>query len=263
MANRIKWGDYTPFGDFVGRNMEPNCHRFDRKGKNLSVGNTPEDLWALGGRMTWLTAASTMEIVSSSGSDTAAGVGAQFILINGVDADYEPISEFLATNGTSAATTVNSYLRINRILVVAAGSTGYNVGNITIRDSAGSNAQAYMEVEHNVSQGMNFTVPAGYHMVITNVAYAAETGQDVELEPYILAAGSGFTLWANFGDDLIPGGRSTFTRNIYSLIPEKTDVNLRVKKLSGTSGACVVSYTGYLIKGNEYINTNGPHPIGF
>lgn len=248
--------------DLVARNKDLKRSRFDRRGKNISVGANFEDLWVPGGRMTWLTAQDTLNVVSSSTDDDAAGVGARILLIYGVDENYEVVTELVTMDGTTPVTTTNEFFRVNSVQFVSAGSTGYNVGNITITDTTGGTTQAYIEAEIGVYHSMNFSIPAGYHLVLTNISMAAETAQDVELCSFIRAVGAGLPFWACYTDEIIPGGRVAAARNIPSLIPEKTDVNLRVKKLSGTSGACLVSYIGYLYEGNDGVNANRPFNPG-
>ena len=249
-------------GDPIGRNIDPTRARFDKRGKNTAVGATEEDMWSPGGRMTWLTSEDTLDVVSSSSSDTSGGVGAQIILIYGVDENYNIVSELVTLNGTSSVTTTANFFRVNSAQFVFAGSTGYNIGNITITDTSGGSTQGYIEAEIGVHHSMNFAVPVGYHIVLESISVASETNQDVELFTYIRAPGAGLPFWACYTDELVPGGKTTSARIIPSLIPEKTDVNIRVKKTSGSSGICQMSYIGYKIKGDEGVSTTRPFNIG-
>ena len=79
--------------------------------------------WELASNYTFPTAAAQMSLVSTSASDTAVTV-----LILGLDADYNPISEVKTLTGTTPITTTNSYFRINDIVCTA----GNAVGDITL-----------------------------------------------------------------------------------------------------------------------------------
>ena len=68
------------------------------------------------------TANDTIEIVSTSASDTAAGTGAQAVILVYLDEDYlEIISDPIPLNGTAFVTGPTDFFRLNRILVVASG----------------------------------------------------------------------------------------------------------------------------------------------
>ncbi len=80
--------------------------------------------------------AALLDIVSDSGTDTAAGIGAKTIRIFGlVDWDTAEVSEDITMNGTTDVTTTNTYVIINRMEVLTAGSlieaNGPNWGIIT------------------------------------------------------------------------------------------------------------------------------------
>ena len=106
---------------------------------NIATAGTAADVWEGGGNYPLLAAASQLEVVSSSTSDAAAGTGARTVLIQGLDANWLPISETVTLNGTTPVTTVNSYLRVNLFTTTTSGSGGQNAGDLTLRVvSAGS-----------------------------------------------------------------------------------------------------------------------------
>lgn len=251
------------FLDHIGRNMSSTRSRFDKNGENPSVGTTEEDIWVPGGRMTWLTAESTLDVVSSSANDALGGTGAQIVLIYGVDENYAVVSELVNMNGTTPVTTTANFFRVNSAQFVFAGSTGYNEGNITITATTGGSTQAYIEAEVGVHHSMNFSVPAGYNLILYDIVTSNAANQEIFLRTYVRAAGAGLPFWSAYTTQAVPAATvSSRKRSIPSIIPEQTDVNIRVRKVSGTSGYFHMSYSGYLIKDDNSVNTGRTFSIG-
>jgi hypothetical protein len=113
----------------VPNNSQVNIFAFS---DNVKTG-TPVTLWELTGTTAYAfpTSAVQMTLVSTSASDDTRAT----ILINGLDSSWNQISETIALNGTSNVTTVNSYLRINNMIMTSTG-TGQttNVGTITAKN---------------------------------------------------------------------------------------------------------------------------------
>lgn len=120
-----------------------------------------EDLWDAGGNLVRLTSAETMNISSSLASDTSAGVGLQTVLVKGVDGTGAEISEVISMNGTTDVLTVNTYYRVNFLISLTAGSTGYNVGVITATASIAGTVQCQMNADVGLSHNSQYTVPLG------------------------------------------------------------------------------------------------------
>lgn len=112
------------------------------------------------------TAAASINISSSDAeddpvkADTNPGTGAHQIMIEGLDADYREQSEVVTLNGTANVNPVNDYLRIHRAYAQAVGTTGTNVGAITIADGTGTFA-TILAGFGETTRAM-YTVPANY-----------------------------------------------------------------------------------------------------
>ena len=103
-------------------NIENNSiiHKF---GRNTDVGATEEDVWTVGGVYTWLQAPVNLEAISTSANDTIAGTGARIITVEGLDENWNAISEDIEMNGVSATLpTINGFIRINRVFVKEVGT---------------------------------------------------------------------------------------------------------------------------------------------
>lgn len=127
---------------------------------NLGTFTTSEV--AFGNIQNWtkLSSAETMDVTSSSTADDLGGTGANTIFITGVDGDYAEISEVLNMDGTSTVVTANSYLFINRVYVVFAGSGETNAGNITLTATTAGTVQGYVRAGISISEELRYCVPA-------------------------------------------------------------------------------------------------------
>ena len=139
------------------------------RGHNGDIDIGTEDVWEAGGSITYLTSAETMEIASSDANDTSAGTGARTLLLEGVDGTGAYASETITLNGTTDVTSSNSYLRVNFMTLQTAGTTGYNVGNITATATTAATIQDEMDATEGVSQSSHHTVPLGKKCYIVKV----------------------------------------------------------------------------------------------
>lgn len=115
-----------------------NTSTWHKFGYNADIDTAaPEVIAAFGGSINIMTSADTLDVVSSDANDTSAGTGAQSVLITGIDENNAYQIEVVTMNGTTAVTTSNQWLGVNRVVVLSSGSNGSNVGNITIDDTAG------------------------------------------------------------------------------------------------------------------------------
>lgn len=128
--------------------------------------NVAEDVWTVGGTRTNIATAETFSLVSSSASDTAAGIGAQVINVFGVDGDFNLVNESVILNGTTPVLTTNEFLNVYRLAVADSGSSETNVGSITISAPAAVSIQGRIEIGRGITQMTHFTVPLGYSALV-------------------------------------------------------------------------------------------------
>ena len=115
----------------------------------------------LGGVYAGFNAVSALAVTVTSldVNDTAAGTGAQSVIIEGLDANYEEISETVATTGGAATPTTGLFIRVNRAYIGAAGSGGTNAGIILL---AHTTPTTMAQIEAGFGQTMQaaYTIPA-------------------------------------------------------------------------------------------------------
>lgn len=121
---------------------------------NADVDTGSQEIVAsFGGTFNIMTTADTLEVVSTSANDTSLGTGARIVQIIGIDADFLTQTELVTLNGTTAVTTVNSWLGVNRVVVISSGTSQYNEGDINIEDTAGTvGTQAQVLATSSVTQ---------------------------------------------------------------------------------------------------------------
>jgi len=141
-----------------------------------------DDIWDVGGLQTVDTVAQTYEIVSTSASDTAAGIGARVVVVASLDANFDAQITLVVMNGTTAVTLSNTHIRPRLAIVFTAGSNNTNVGDISVRIDGGSTTQTDQRIrilaDAGTSNNSQFTVPAGKSILNLQIALFAPKGED-------------------------------------------------------------------------------------
>lgn len=188
----------------------------------VSTGNYA--VWENVAAYTFPSSAVVMTLQSSSASDTGVSV-----LINGLDANYNMISETVTgVNGTTGTTTVNSYLRINSMFVTTTTAT---VGNITAKNGGTTYAQINAGV--GKTQMAIYTVPAGYEFYLNRIDVFASN-------PYTSSNFLTFTNQQSAGGVTLNIAQSPFVSilDVHRQYPLKyaaqTDIQFKVATSAGT-----------------------------
>ena len=118
-------GRYEPFELQVARGQITWHTRLFQFGANTNIQTSTSTVWSgTTSNYVYPASATVMKISSSDANDASAGTGAQTVNIFGLDANYAEISETVSLNGQTAVNTIGSYLRINQLVVLTAGSGG-------------------------------------------------------------------------------------------------------------------------------------------
>jgi len=231
---------YEPFDLQVARGQIYGHSVLNIYGYQSAVGTSFVPVWEGNTTYTFPSSAIQMHVASSvnSGDDKTN----TFVLINGLDANYNQISETIKLNGTTAVTTVKSYLRINSMSV----TTGAPTGNITLKDTSDTTLYAEILAGNGRTLMGIYTVPAGYTFYLSRI----------DINTSLNANPAGFATYQNY--QTTNTGVSTvtiiapFTNNYHTqrvmprAVAEKTDIQLQAKVSTGTA-ALTVSQEGYLV----------------
>ncbi len=148
------------------------------------IANVEEAIWESGGFKEFLSSAETMDLVSDDVADTLiSGTGARIVLIDGLDNNYNLITEAVGLLGTAPTATEQKFLRINRLTVISVGSGNKNAGTITATATSAGSIQSVIPAERSISRCGYFTVPAGYTGLMLNTRYStyrADAGNAVK-----------------------------------------------------------------------------------
>jgi hypothetical protein len=176
-------GTTEPFYLQVARN-QISFHKSNFKfGFNSDVDDSLETVWAQGGLYSYLASASVLKVSSSSTADTSAGTGARTVEIDGLDTNYDEISETVTLNGQTAVNTTNEFLRINRMVIKSAGTGGQNAGVIyagtgTVTTGVPANKYATIAIGDNQTVMALWTVPRGYTAYLLQTDITVATTQN-------------------------------------------------------------------------------------
>lgn len=209
-----------------------------------------EDVWPLGGIYPWQSAAVTLEILSSSADDAAAGTGARTVTLDGLDGAYEPVQQTITLNGITPVAVPTALLRVNGLRVTpgATGSVGTNVGNITLRVVAGAIPQGYIEAGYGVSRQCVYTVPAGHTLMIFSSVFGINRNTGVGRFATFA------TMFRSLGTSRLPleisiSDAAPYRHESLELpipVAEKTDFTWRCTSVSTDSTDITAAFTGVL-----------------
>ena len=251
VSSVTRGGATEPFDLQVARSQILGHSIVSLFGYQSSVTTTAIPIWENATTYTYITTASTLTLVSTSASDDTSAK----ILISGLDSSFNPISETLAMNGVTGVTTVNSYFRVNSLLMVSPGtSQNTNVGTITLKQS--SNIVAQINVGIGKSQSTIYTVPAGYSFYLdlaevnTSNSYTGSTIITYKVQAINNNTGVKLNVLQQPFVSIYTANRSS-DPFIYL---EKTDIQWQLITSTGTIAAGVI-VTGKLIQNNN--NTTG------
>jgi hypothetical protein len=243
-SSATRQGAYEPFELQVSRGQVDGHTSINIFGFSTTVGSTAlgpvwEGLTLSGGAYAYPSSAAPLVLVSDSASDTSA----LSVQIQGLDANYAPLVETIAMNGTTNVTTTNSFLRINLMTT----TNGLNVGNITAKISS----TTYAKIGAGIGQTQMsiYTVPKGYTFYLSYIQADASIG----------FTSSNYMKYAEYNKDNTTGeinvlNQTTFvqTLNIPYTCPishtEKTDIQFQIVANTGSPFSCNIYAGGILIK---------------
>ncbi|HSW65346.1 MAG TPA: hypothetical protein VLH56_18865 [Dissulfurispiraceae bacterium] len=177
------------------RNFKNDLIRF--QGRNVALATSLENVNELSlafnyGTSAFGNTAYTLDIISSSTSDAAAGTGARKVEVIGLDANWAmQIKEYTLNGQTAVTTTGDTWLRVFQAEVTACGTGLTNAGDIYIYKTGsggtitagvpGTLTSAWIKVLAGYGAGYSgmFTVPAGkaYRLEYLTIGARTQSGE--------------------------------------------------------------------------------------
>ena len=204
------------------------------------------------------TAAAKVEIRSTSTSDTFLGLGARAVLLTGLDASFNLLTETLNLNGVTVVSSVNSFIRLNGVEVTSVGTygglpgvsiDGANLGTITSNFQGSATVVNTIRIQDGHEFSAAYCVPRGYYLGISTIVSSVDTNKSCDLVVRFRTSADDITSPFKstlLGAELI--GVATGSISSYSpalILPEMSDLYFMGKASTGTA-SITFSLVGYL-----------------
>jgi len=239
-------GRSEPFDLQAARGQIPYHSLVNIYGYQTTVGTNYIPIWENNTAYTYPASAISM-LMTGTDSDTAK------VTINGLDANYNPISEIVTLNGSTGVATVNNYFRVNNLIV----TSGNPAANVTLTSSDGNTSNTYAKIATGIGKSQNtwYTVPANstFYLTRSQVFSTAPTISSNAYNNYQVS-----TVFQNGVQQIIT--RRPFTGNFEirrvapTVYAAGTDIQWQANTNTGNS-TVAVSLEGYLVANNG--NANG------
>lgn len=220
----------------------PGHTRATLDGYNAAVGTAYEPVWAIsGGAYPWLALAQQITLSSDATTDVyGSGSGAWVAQVDGLDTNWDPITETVNLNGRNPVTTVNSFLRVNALTIVAVGTNGYNNGAVyagygTVTAGVPASILSAIPATENIASQIIYSTPAGF--ILETLGYRASMSASgtmrFKVRPFGLP-------WFANNTIPLPATVGVFNAVIPLNLPPKTDFMMEVKATTGTTTCGVI-----------------------
>lgn len=219
-------------------------HKFGRN-PAITTATDPEDIHLGGGLMVWNTTAKTVTVsAGGDAADTTDGLGAQQLVIEGLDDDFNPVMCRLELAGASAAVTTQTFRRVFRAYVSRTGAYHVaNTGAIAAVWTGGTDVCFDIAAGAGQSETGSYTIPAGKTGLLHWIRVEIDSGKTATLTMEICPK----------ADDVaapFSGAKRTQKRFLLSqdktwsppkpiTLDEKTDIWFSVADVSATTAAYV------------------------
>ena len=218
-------GDY-PYFIQVSRGLVDGHKRLFKFGHNPVIQDITETIWDAGGLYVYPSSAVAMTVTSGAGA-TDNGVA---ITVQGLDSNYNEVSEEVTLASTGTATTTQTFLRVYRAFV--SGSQA-----ITANTTIANGGTTYAQINNGENQTLMalWTVPAGYTAYLLDTKITAFTEQNnkvATINVYARRENGVFRTADKF--DVFA---AAITQNYKCPIPfpEKTDIEVRAVATSSNA----------------------------
>jgi hypothetical protein len=246
-----RFGKTEPFNLQLARGQIENHKHIFKFGFNPDVNGTEETIWDVGGIYAYPSAAVTMTATTTAG--TPSDDNGVKITIQGLDSDYNEVSQEITLAGSGTATTTQTFLRVFRAFVSGSQAPTANV-NIT----NGGTTYARVTLNDNQTLMTVWTVPAGYTAYILKANIGTGTSN---INQYIIARLVSRELGRVFRTQAkvtIQSGEIAFDFEVPVAFPEKTDIEVRALS-SGANNLIFADFEIIYIK-NSSVDTNNYSP---
>lgn len=221
-------GTTEPFELQIARGQIPN-HSFNHKfGATPAMSiNTTGSVWDVNDTLYPWSAFATAGTLSVARADAADAN--KTITIQGLDANYNEISENVTLTAASGNVTTQSFIRVFRAFMHNGSTT--NVGNITV--SKGGTSVLRINAGKGQTLMAIYTVPAGLTAYLTQGVMSVQANADATGDMFVRYGGqAAFRIGHSFE---VTSGHYSYSFSVPLRIPEKSDIDIRASVRSNNA----------------------------
>ncbi len=240
-------GTYEPWELQVVRNQIAFHKNVFKFGFNPDINGAEETIWDVGGIYAYPGSAVAMTVTTDAG--TAADDNGVKVIVEGLDGDYNEVSDEVTLAGAGTATTTQTFLRVFRSYVSGSQEP---TGNLNITN--GATTYARITLGENQTLMAMWTVPAGYTGFLDHVNIATgTTNANQYVTAQIVQRQLGGVFRVMMKETLGSGGTADFLIRYPILVPEKTDVEVRAES-SGSNNLISANFSMIYIKNDTLVS---------
>ena len=240
-------GKHEPWELQVARNQIAFHKTVFKFGFNPDIDGTEETIWDVGGIYAYPGSAVAMTVTTDAG--TPATDNGVKVVVQGLDGDYNEVSQEVTLAGAGTATTTQTFLRVFRAYVSGSQEP---TGNLNITN--GGTTYARITVGENQTLMAMWTVPAGYTGFLDHVNIATgTTNPNQYVTAQIVQRQLGGVFRVMMRQTLGSGGTADFLLRYPISIPEKTDVEVRAVS-SGSNNLISANFSMIYIKNDTLVS---------
>lgn len=229
-------------------------------GHNPDVNGAEETVWEQGGIYSYPATAAALYVSSSSATDSNGGTGANSVYLQGLDANYNEVTETVNLNGQTQVQTANSYIRIYRAFVVLAGSDGIAAGTIYVGTSGATggvpNGAIYASIApaHGQTEMAIYTVPAGHTLYLDDINFTSAVSlANSYIRARFMTRLFGSNVFREQTRIVLQSNTYIFKFEYPLAFPEKTDLEVRAQAVGSNNNEISATWQGVLIKNDIQI----------
>jgi len=232
-------GTYEPWELQVARNQIAFHKPLFKFGVNPDVNGSLETVWDAGGIYAYPSSALAMTVTTDAG--TPATDNGVKVVVQGLDGDYNEVSQEVTLAGAGTATTTQTFIRVFRAYV-----SGSQAPTDDLNITNGGTTYARITFSENQTLMALWTVPAGYTAYLSQINIATGTAN---INQYL----TGKVTARPFGGVFRTVVKQSFQGEAAIIIPlpipftEKTDIEVRAES-SGTNNIVSADFSIIYIK---------------
>ena len=219
-------GTSEPFELQISRGQIPGHYRVHKFGFNPLINETEETVWDVGGIYAHPSSAVKMTATSTDGANDE-GV---LVTVQGLDANYNELSETITLDGTGTAETNEFFLRVNRAFVV-----GSQEPSGTINITNASTTYARITLGENQTLMAVWTVPAGYTEYLLQKDITCLTEANNKFGTLRLVSRKLNSVFRTHDKIAVQNDHAEIEYSTPLPFPEKTDIEIRAVGSSSNS----------------------------